>query len=214
MNFWDMSSPGIGLVVSIPNIVLSTRFMMILWPFLSPWGTIMQSKFIEILFCFYIGKINDLTISSVYFFRNQNLYECLLMRLPAYHLPIRPIFLRLDIKRKTLIINYQCFYKSVGVTRFELATTRPPDAYSKPGWATPRTIPKPLTVSECKYRNIFVNIHRIRLFFFDFLHKTNLPYFRATSHSGQTGSPSGSGMEPDKRPDGLSVRRFASIPYI
>ena len=82
----------------------------------------MQSKFIEILFCFYIGKINDLTISSVYFFRNQNLYECLLMRLPAYHLPIRPIFLRLDIKRKTLIINYQCFYKSVGVTRFELAT--------------------------------------------------------------------------------------------
>ena len=87
----------------------------------------MQSKFIEILFCFYIGKINDLTISSVYFFRNQNLYECLLMRLPAYHLPIRPIFLRLDIKRKTLIINYQCFYKSVGVTRFELATTRPPD---------------------------------------------------------------------------------------
>lgn len=68
MNFWDMSSPGIGLVVSIPNIVLSTRFMMILWPFLSPWGTIMQSKFIEILFCFYIGKINDLTISSVYFF--------------------------------------------------------------------------------------------------------------------------------------------------
>lgn len=49
----------------------------------------MQSKFIEILFCFYIGKINDLTISSVYFFRNQNLYECLLMRLPAYHLPIR-----------------------------------------------------------------------------------------------------------------------------
>ena len=132
MNFWDMSSPGIGLVVSIPNIVLSTRFMMILWPFLSPWGTIMQSKFIEILFCFYIGKINDLTISSVYFFRNQNLYECLLMRLPAYHLPIRPIFLRLDIKRKTLIINYQCFYKSVGVTRFELATSRPPDAYSKP----------------------------------------------------------------------------------
>ena len=129
MNFWDMSSPGIGLVVSIPNIVLSTRFMMILWPFLSPWGTIMQSKFIEILFCFYIGKINDLTISSVYFFRNQNLYECLLMRLPAYHLPIRPIFLRLDIKRKTLIINYQCFYKSVGVTRFELATTRPPDAF-------------------------------------------------------------------------------------
>ena len=140
MNFWDMSSPGIGLVVSIPNIVLSTRFMMILWPFLSPWGTIMQSKFIEILFCFYISKINDLTISSVYFFRNQNLYECLLMRLPAYYLPIRPIFLRLDIKRKTLIINYQCFYKSVGVTRFELATTRPPDAYSKPGWATPRWI--------------------------------------------------------------------------
>ena len=116
MNFWDMSSSGIGLVASIPNIVLSTRFMMILWPFLSPWDTIMQSKFIEILFCFYIGKINDLTISSVYFFRNQNLYECLLMRLPAYHLPIRSIFLRLDIKRKTLIINYQCFYKSVGVT--------------------------------------------------------------------------------------------------
>ena len=147
MNFWDMSSSGIGLVASIPNIVLSTRFMMILWPFLSPWDTIMQSKFIEILFCFYIGKINDLTISSVYFFRNQNLYECLLMRLPAYHLPIRSIFLRLDIKRKTLIINYQCFYKSVGVTRFELATTRPPDAYSKPGWATPRTL------SECKYTN-------------------------------------------------------------
>ena len=117
MNFWDMSSSGIGLVASIPNIVLSTRFMMILWPFLSPWDTIMQSKFIEILFCFYIGKINDLTISCVYFFRNQNLYECLLMRLPAYHLPIRSIFLRLDIKRKTLIINYQCFYKSVGVTR-------------------------------------------------------------------------------------------------
>ena len=35
----------------------------------------------------------------------------------------------------------------VGVTRFELATTRPPDAYSKPGWATPRTL------SECKYTN-------------------------------------------------------------
>ena len=82
MNFWDMSSPGIGLVVSIPNIVLSTRFMMILWPFQSPWDTIMQSELIEILFYFYIGKINDLTISSVYFFRNQNLYECLLMQLP------------------------------------------------------------------------------------------------------------------------------------
>ena len=68
MNFWDMSSPGIGLVVSIPNIVLSTRFMMILWPFFSPWGTIMQSKFIGILFSFYISKINDLTISSVYYF--------------------------------------------------------------------------------------------------------------------------------------------------
>jgi len=63
-----MSSPGIGLVASIPNIVLSIWFMMILWPFLSPWGTIMQSKFIEILFCVYIGKINDLTIGNVYFF--------------------------------------------------------------------------------------------------------------------------------------------------
>jgi len=28
----------------------------------------MQSEFIEILFYFYIGKINDLTIGNVYFF--------------------------------------------------------------------------------------------------------------------------------------------------
>ena len=35
-------------------------------------------------------------------------------------------------KAKKLNINPLTFYY-VGVTRFELATTRPPDAYSKPG---------------------------------------------------------------------------------
>ena len=41
------------------------------------------------------------------------------------------MFLIRNIKEKhQKSIDFQCFYKSVGVTRFELATTRPPDAYS------------------------------------------------------------------------------------
>lgn len=38
------------------------------------------------------------------------------------------MFLIRNIKEKhQKSIDFQCFYKSVGVTRFELATTRPPE---------------------------------------------------------------------------------------
>ena len=39
--------------------------------------------------------------------------------------------IKIKKKRKGLKISLKAF-SSVGVTRFELATTRPPDAYSKP----------------------------------------------------------------------------------
>ncbi len=50
---------------------------------------------------------------------------------------------------------------SVGMRRFELPTPRPPDAYSKPDWATSRK-------SECKNSALFLipqidNYYRLKL---------------------------------------------------
>ena len=36
-------------------------------------------------------------------------------------------------KKRSLQINVNSLFSAVGMTRFELATTRPPDEYSKPG---------------------------------------------------------------------------------
>ena len=51
-----------------------------------------------------------------------------------YHLCTTATFQTIYRKRKILDIRLNIKdFSSVGVTRFELATTRPPDAYSKPG---------------------------------------------------------------------------------
>ena len=50
------------------------------------------------------------------------------------------------------------------MTRFELATTRPPDEYSKPDWATSRCLK-----SECKVNTLFGNFQTLEHNFNNFL---------------------------------------------
>ena len=54
-----------------------------------------------------------------------------------YHLCTTATFLAIHHKRKILDIRLNIKdFPSVGVTRFELATTRPPDVYSKTEYST------------------------------------------------------------------------------